>query len=73
MQGIAARRFSTAVRGRKRTFQPGEAVNLPDNQFADFQAVGLVAPKRKVAKRAPKPKTELPNPGNETSNNGAEE
>lgn len=73
MQGIAARRFSTAVRGRKKTFQSGEAVDLPDNQFADFLAVGLVVPKSKTVKRAQSPETELPNPGNETSNNGAEE
>lgn len=70
MEGIAIKRFSVSNRRRKRIYEEGETVDLPDNQFADFEQVGLV--RAKPAKKA-KAKSELPNPGNDTSNNGADE
>lgn len=50
MDGIAARRFSLSGR----TFEPGEAVTFPDNQFRDLAGCGLVENKPAAA-RVPKP------------------
>lgn len=54
MDGIAKRRFSTGGA----TYAPGAKVNFPDNQFADFEATGLV--ERKAEKLKPNRSQRLP-------------
>lgn len=50
-------------------YQAGDPVELPENQFNDFAAVGLV---RAAPKRAAKSKSELPVPGNVQPEEGSD-
>lgn len=69
MNCIASRGFRLG----SKSYAAGDQLDLPANQFSDLSAVGLVHAAPKSVKAAPKAKTaELPNPGNNSSNDGAE-
>lgn len=69
MKCIAARRFRLG----SKPYAAGDELDIPANQFSDLSAVGLVRAAPKSVKVAPKATTaELPNPGNVSSNDGAE-
>jgi|GEM_PF-2511924 len=69
MKCIAARRFRLGGK----LYAVGDELDLPANQFSDLSKVGLVRAAPKSVKLAPKATTaELPNPGNVSSNDGAE-
>lgn len=69
MKCIAARSFTLG----SKAYPVGWELELPANQFSDLSAVGLVKAAPKSVKPATKATTaELPNPGNVSSNDGAE-